>query len=197
MGAAVTVWTERRYAVIDVEGNGQHPPDLVELGVVPVVAGEIGEPVAWLVKPQEPITPMARRIHGITNDMVAGVPVFADLAAAIQVHLDGAVVVAHNASVDLGVLRRKMPDFAPTEVLDTLKLSRRLLPAQASHRLGALVEVLHLGEGLPPGLVPHRVTYDVLVTARLLVWLATRPNGTPRSFEELRDGPGGEADALF
>ena len=193
----MTAWTERRYAVIDVEGNGQQPPDLVELGVVPITAGAIGQPVAWLFKPDEPITPMARRIHGITNEMAKDAPAFAERAAEVQAHLNGAVVVAHNAGIDLGVLKRKLPDFAPAEVLDTLKLSRRLLPGQPSHRLGALAEALDLGHGLPAGLRPHRTAYDVLVTARLLVHLATQTSSTPLSFEDLRDGPAGADDALF
>ena len=193
----MTGWTERRYAVIDVEGNGQHPPDLVELGVVSITAGGIGEPVVWLFKPDEPITPMARRIHGITNEMVKDAPAFAERAAEVRAHLNGAVAVAHNAGIDLGVLKRKLPHFAPADVLDTLKLSRRLLPGQASHRLGALVQALDLGHGLPAGLRPHRATYDVLVTARLLVHLATQTSSTPLSFEDLRDGLGGEDNALF
>ena len=157
----------------------------------------IGEPVAWLFKPDEPITPMARRIHGITNEMVKDAPAFAERAAEVRARLEGAVVVAHNAGIDLGVLKRKLPDFAPADVLDTLKLSRRLLPGQASHRLGALVQALDLGDGLPAGLTPHRARYDVLVTARLLVHLATQTSSTPLSFEDLRDGRGCDDDALF
>jgi hypothetical protein len=41
------------------------------------------------------------------------------------------------------------------------------------------------------------VTYDILVTARLLSWLATNPDGTPMSAEELLGEPGGHQDALF
>ena len=35
----MTDWASMRYAVVDVEGNGQQPPDLVELAVVPPRAG--------------------------------------------------------------------------------------------------------------------------------------------------------------
>ena len=126
----MTVWTAHRYAVIDVEGNGHQPPDLVELAIVSIDAGRIGEPVSWLVQQHQPITPMARRIHRITDVMVADAPPFTEVEGAIRTHLDGSVLVAHNAGVDLGVLRRKMPDFTPTAVLDTLRLSRRLLPDQ-------------------------------------------------------------------
>lgn len=193
----MTDWTEHRYAVIDVEGNGQHPPDLVELGVVPIEAGNIGKPVTWLCRPERPIAPIARRIHGIRNEMVAAAPPFAEVEPDVRAHLDGAVLVAHNAGVDMSVLRRKMPGFAPAGVLDTLKLSRRLLPGQASHRLGALLEALQLDRGLPDGLHAHRAGYDVLVTARLFVYLASEAGGVPMSFAELCNGPGGENDALF
>ena len=32
----MTDWTSLDYVVVDVEGNGQHPADLVELAVVPI-----------------------------------------------------------------------------------------------------------------------------------------------------------------
>lgn len=50
----MTHWADLAYVVVDVEGNGQQPPDLVELAAVPIVAGVIGEPVSWLVHPDEP-----------------------------------------------------------------------------------------------------------------------------------------------
>jgi exodeoxyribonuclease X len=193
----MTAWTERRYAVVDVEGNGHQPPDLVELAVVAIVDGVIGEPVAWLFQPDQPITPMARRIHGISNDMVTGAPVFASLANEVCTHLDSAVIVAHNAGTDLGVLRRKLPGFAPDDVLDTLRLARRLVPDQPNHRLGSLVSALDLAHGLPPGLRPHRAGYDAMVTARLFVYLANSAAPTPLSFEALRDGPGDDDATLF
>jgi DNA polymerase III epsilon subunit-like protein len=82
-------------------------------------------------------------------------------------------------------------------VLDTLKLSRRLLPDQPTHRLGALAEALHLIDGLPPGLTPHRASYDALVAARLFVYLATKPDGTPRSFDDLHNEPRRGDETLF
>jgi exodeoxyribonuclease X len=41
-GRNVTDWTSLNYVVVDVEGNGQQPPDLVELAAVPIVGGVIG-----------------------------------------------------------------------------------------------------------------------------------------------------------
>jgi hypothetical protein len=38
----VTDWTSLNYVVVDVEGNGQQPPELVELAVVPIVGSVVG-----------------------------------------------------------------------------------------------------------------------------------------------------------
>lgn len=189
-------WTCRRYIVVDVEGNGQRPPELLELAVVPVVDGRIGDVTTWLVKPKTPISSIAQRIHGITSEMVADAPAFTEVEAQVRAALADRVLVAHNAAVDLAVLQRMMPDFRPAEVLDTLKLARRLLPDQPNHRLGSLAEALDLAYDLPDR--PHRAAYDALVTARLFCRLATRPDGSPLSFAQLCDRPGGgAADALF
>ena len=72
-------WTSLRYAVADVEGNGQQPPDLVELAVLPITDGVLGEPVSWLVKPPRPITYFATSIHGISSMHVASAPAFGDI----------------------------------------------------------------------------------------------------------------------
>ncbi len=170
----MTEWTSLDYAVVDVEGNGQQPPDLVELAAVPIRSGVIREPSSWLVKPDVPIKHFATQIHGLTGTDVADAPKFADIAEHVRSALDVPALVAHNAHVDVSVLSRKLVGWQPPEVFDTLRLARRLLPGQASYRLGALVSVLHLAEGLPGGLTPHRATYDALVTARLFVFLATR-----------------------
>ncbi len=196
-GNKVTDWTSLSYVVVDVEGNGQQPPDPVELAAVPIVAGVVAEPVSWLVRPDEPIKHFATRIHGLTNKDVADCPSFTDIKVDVLLALSHPALVAHNAHVDLSVLQRKLTGWEPPEVFDTLKLARRLMPGQDSYRLGSLVETFKLAEGLPEDLSPHRATYDALVAARLFVSLATKA----ATLEELRgESPGGgddEAPALF
>jgi exodeoxyribonuclease X len=185
----MTDWTSLTYAVVDVEGNGQQPPDLVELAIVPIVGGEIGEARSWLVRPETPIAHFATRIHGLTNKDVASAPAFAEVADEVATLLDGPTIVAHNANVDVGLMSRKLPNWKPAEVFDTLKLARRLKPEQMSYKLGSLVEAFSLADDLPEGLSPHRATYDALVAARLFVHLITGTNAQPLSVEQLRGGP--------
>lgn len=183
----MTHWTSLSYVVVDVEGNGHQPPDLVELAAVPIVDGIIGDPKTWLVRPDLPITPFARKIHGISNEQVAGAPVFAHIEADVLKALDASALIAHNAHIDVGVLQRKLGDWECPEVFDTLKLARRLLPDRTTHKLGALVEEFSLDKGLEREAQPHRAAYDAIVTARLFVHLAGR-----RTLEELRAGPSRE-----
>jgi DNA polymerase III epsilon subunit-like protein len=89
-------WTAYRYAVVDVEGNGQRPPDLVELAVVPITEGKTGVPREWLVNPPRPITAMSRRFHKISDVDIADQPPVAAVAHEIHAALAGAVFVAHN-----------------------------------------------------------------------------------------------------
>lgn len=195
-------WTSLTYVVVDVEGNGQQPPDLVELAVVPIVGGIIGEPSSWLVRPDTPITHFARKLHGITNDDVADAPVFDDIKSEVVQALIGDGLIAHHAHIDVDVLQRKLGKWECPEVFDTLKLARRLLPESGSYKLGALVHDFKLAEGLPDGLTPHRATYDAIVTARLFARLATLHDTRPLSLEKLRSsrqsgGDGDGSSALF
>ncbi|MGL5810771.1 MAG: exonuclease domain-containing protein [Nocardioides sp.] len=98
--------------------------------------------------------------------------------------MDASALIAHNAHVDVGVLQRKLGEWECPEVLDTLKLARRLLPGRTTYKLGSLVEEFELAHGLEGEDQPHRATYDAIVTARLFVHLAAR-----RTLQELRDPP--------
>jgi DNA polymerase III epsilon subunit-like protein len=191
----MTDWTSLTYVVVDVEGNGQQPPELVELAVVPIAGGVVGEPTSWLVRPPHPIKHLATTFHGIRTHDVAGCPPVAEISKEILAALDAPALVGHNAHVDVDVLRRELPEWGPPEMFDTLRLARRLVPELPTYKLGDLVTRFQLAEGLPDGLKPHRATYDALVTARLFALLADRAG----SLEDLRGQPPEKVpdDALF
>jgi exodeoxyribonuclease X len=191
----MTDWTTLHYVVVDVEGNGQQPPELVELAVVRIVGGIVGEPTNWLVRPEHPIKHLATSFHGIRTHDVAGCPPLLEISAEVLAALDAPALVAHNAHVDVDVLRRELPGWEPPETFDTLKLARWLVPDASDYKLGTLVSKFKLAEGLPDGLKPHRATYDTLVTARLFALLADRAE----TLEALRGEPPEKVDedALF
>ncbi|MFF2612403.1 exonuclease domain-containing protein [Kitasatospora sp. NPDC058046] len=159
--------------VVDVEGNGGQPPELVEVAAIPVVGGS---PVpssvrSTLLRPPSPITPFARRVHGIRNQDVEQAPTWEKVGPQIHASLEGVWICAHNAHVDYGVLLRHMPDWKPAGVLDTLRLARATFPKAGGYSLDALVGMTGLDLAAIPG-QRHRAAYDAHATALLLIALA-------------------------
>lgn len=77
-------WQQVAWVVVDVEGNGQRPPDLVEAACLPIDGAVPGEARTWLVRPPRPITGLVRRIHGIRDADVATAPATADVAQSVS-----------------------------------------------------------------------------------------------------------------
>jgi DNA polymerase III epsilon subunit-like protein len=182
---ADSIWRTASYAVIDVEGNGAPTPDLVELAVVHVDEGVVGPSMTWLVKPEGKISGRVTRIHGIRNADVADSPAFIGVAPEVRRWLQGRMVVAHQASVDYSVLKRKMPDWGPTAVLDTLRLARARCPGLRSYALAALQAYFAIDVPLREGQVPHRAGYDARLAAALLIRLCQEDLGGPLTLGDL------------
>ena len=172
-----------RFAVVDVESNGQQPPEIVEIAIQVVDGLELAaEPSVWLVKPERPIAPIVtRKVHGIRNADVADAPTWSEIASDVAATLADRIPVAHNARVDYDVLRRQMPTWAPTVVLDTLKLARAAWPDLGSYSLDPLLD--HAGIRLDdePG-QRHRARFDVHATALLFIALALAIGSQERLF---------------
>ncbi|MEV6956557.1 3'-5' exonuclease [Streptomyces sp. NPDC051183] len=172
--SAAGPWPGRMF-VVDVEGNGGSPADLVELAVIPVEGGEVVPSGVrqWLVRPPVPISARVSRIHGITNTMTAQAPRWDEVAGEVLALLDGAWIAAHSAHVDYGVLRRHLPGWAPAGVVDTLRLARAADPGQRGYGLDALLARHDIDLTGVPG-NRHRAAYDAHTTALLLLRLAAR-----------------------
>ena len=131
-------------AIVDVETTGAHPAwdRVTEIAVVEVADGEVASEWSTLVNPGAPIPAGIQALTGITNEMVAGAPAFAELAAELHERLDGRVFVAHNARFDYGFLRHEFERAGlrfQARTLCTVKLSRRLYPQAARHSLDSLI----------------------------------------------------------
>jgi DNA polymerase III subunit epsilon len=130
---------------VDLETTGVNPAchRITEVGVVRVQNGVLVEEWSSLVNPECPISPYIEAFTGISSEMVADAPRFADIAATVLEKLRGAVFIAHNARFDYSFLRsefRKVGVDYASEVLCTVKLSRRLFPEHARHNLDAVME---------------------------------------------------------
>ena len=129
---------------LDVETTGANPvyDRVTEVGLIEV--DPRGRALEWstLVNPGIRIPPTIQTITGITDEMVALAPSFAEIARALLERLDGRILVAHNARFDYGFLRnefRRAGHRYASRVLCTVKLSRKLYPGESRHNLDALV----------------------------------------------------------
>lgn len=161
----------RRLVVVDVEGNGQTPPEIIEIALLPVDRGATETGLhSWLIRPQQPISSMVtRKVHGITNDDVADSPAWSEVAADVTGLLDDRVLVAHNASVEHRVLSAHLPDWAPSLVLDTLRLAKHVWPGLTEgYGLDKLIAHADLDPGTFAQDGHHRAGYDTWCTWQLL-----------------------------
>ena len=131
-------------AIVDLETTGANASwdRITEIALIEVDDGEISGEWSTLVDPQTAIPPAIQALTGISNDMVAGAPTFAELAHELHERLAGRVVVAHNAHFDYGFLRRAFERAGiryAARTLCTVKLSRRLYPGHARHNLDSLI----------------------------------------------------------
>ena len=129
---------------IDLETTGANPAAdrITEIGLVEV--DRAGNAVRWssLVNPGVSIPAFIQGLTGISNDMVRQAPSFAQLAPALHERLQGALFIAHNARFDYGFLRNAFSEAGysfRSDVLCTVKLSRKLFPEESRHNLDALV----------------------------------------------------------
>jgi DNA polymerase-3 subunit epsilon len=144
MDAAETA-VPQNLVFVDLETTGGNSAydRITEVGLVRVENGELVEEWSSLVNPERPIPSYIEAYTGITNEMVAAAPRFADIAALVRDKLRGAVFAAHSARFDYSFLRsefRRLDIAFSAKVLCTVKLSRRLFPSFAHHNLDALME---------------------------------------------------------
>jgi len=132
-------------AFVDIEttGGSAERDRITEIGILSI---QDGESSAWerLINPGAMIPAHIQRLTGITPQMVAGAPSFAELAPDILMQLQDKIFIAHNARFDYGFIKEAFKrvgiDFR-AKVICTVKLSRSLFPNQARHNLDTLIAV--------------------------------------------------------
>ncbi|GAW94250.1 DNA polymerase III subunit epsilon [Calderihabitans maritimus] len=156
----------RTYAVVDLETTGNNPAvhEIIEIAVVKIVDGVVSDEFTTLVRPSGPIPFFIQRLTGITDQMVEEAPEVREVLSHFWQFVGDTVLVAHNAAFDLGFLGKYSVTGVTNKVLDTLELSRILLPTLTSHRLVDLVKYYRISvEGLHRALKDARVTADIFL----------------------------------
>jgi DNA polymerase-3 subunit epsilon len=131
-------WSESmREIIFDTETTGLDSLNdrIIEFGGVELVNRfPTGRTFHVYINPQgRAVHPDALAVHGISDADLADKPVFSGIVAELMEFLEGAILVAHNATFDIGFLnselsRLGLPAIEPSRVTDTLALARRKHP---------------------------------------------------------------------
>jgi DNA polymerase-3 subunit epsilon len=158
-----------REIILDTETTGLDPASghrLIEIGCIEIEdLLPTGRTLHRLIDPERKIDPDAIRVHGITDAMVRGKPLFSTLCDELLDFIGEAPIVAHNAGFDRGFInteleragRKPLPEAS---WIDTLALAQKRFPGM-HNSLDALCKRFKIS-------LAEREKHGALIDARLL-----------------------------
>jgi DNA polymerase-3 subunit epsilon len=160
-----------RQIFLDTETTGLSPESgdrIIEIGCVEMINRRLtGRHLHFYFNPERPNHEDAVRIHGLTDEFLADKPLFGSLADEILAYCEGAEIIIHNASFDVGFLNAELRRVSKgvfadhvASVLDTLVMAREMFPGK-SNSLDALCRRLEVDN-------THRKLHGALMDAELL-----------------------------
>lgn len=162
---------DQEYVVVDLETTGGRSEyhRVTEIGAVKVRGREVVGTFQSLVDPERKIPPKITQLTGISDRMVSGKPVFAELADEFREFVGESILVAHNVPFDYGFLRQeygRLEQGFRRPTVCTVVGMRRYFPGLKSYSLGKLCREFGIElEG------HHRALCDAKATAQLLMMM--------------------------
>lgn len=177
-----TIWNNdhskvegRTFVVFDLETTGlsSRLDRIIEFGAVKIRDGEIVDRKQMFINPQRTLPANIISLTHIRQEDVDGAPTMAEAFESIRDFIGDAVLVAHNARFDHGMLNAAARELGREEfmnpVIDTQPMAHSLLDLK-SYRLGNVCRkygVPYDGEGA------HRADYDAEVLSSVFLHMLT------------------------
>ena len=130
-----------RYVALDVETTGLLPKNgdrVIKVGAVAIENQSIVDEFSSVIDVDKIIPRQVQRVHGITNEMLYGEPKPDEALPEFYKFIAGSILIAHNASFDIGFLRNEFALLGMSlnnRSLCTLKMSRKQYPHLPNHKL--------------------------------------------------------------
>jgi len=138
-----------KIVALDFETANASLASACSLGIAVYNDGELEEPFEWLIKPHSRYSFFTNtHIHGLTYEDVKDADEFLYYHDRLGEILDGAIIAAHNARFDLGVLNAVCDLYGlehfTNPYIDTVAVARRVYPELYNHRLNTLADYLDI-----------------------------------------------------
>ncbi|WP_077622265.1 3'-5' exonuclease [Sediminibacillus massiliensis] len=139
------------------------------IGIVVANEHEIIEEYYSLINPLMEFSPYNTYIHGIREVDVEDAPTFDQLWPVIRGYLENNLVVAHNASFDMSVLRATLDryeiEYPELEYLCTVNISKKVWPDLFNHKLNTVASHNNIEFNHHDALEDARVAALILMAA--------------------------------
>ena len=137
------------FVVFDVETTGFSPIDdrIIEMGAVKIQYGKVIDNFSEFTDPGFHIPYRITELTTIDDAIVAGCPSFDKILGKFMDFCKDSVLVAHNAEFDISFIKSSMHRMGihfDYEYIDTLELSRYLLPDLKKHKLDVLTSMFNI-----------------------------------------------------
>ena len=129
------------YIVFDIETTGLDSSydEVIEIGAIKIKNNKIVSKFNSLVKPKNAIDEYITELTGITNEMVKYAPTIEEVLPDFMDYIDNDILIGHNVNFDINFiydnLYRNKLDVLTNNFIDTMRISRKLLPNLSHHRL--------------------------------------------------------------
>lgn len=137
------------FVVFDLETTGLHADEdmIIEIGAVKITDGKITDDFSTFVNPKRPIPYHIEKLTGINDAMVEDAPFCSEILPEFIDFIGDAVLVAHNASFDVGFLTQKGRELGIDRdytYVDTVGLARMLMKNIAKFKLDNVAKNLKI-----------------------------------------------------
>jgi DNA polymerase III subunit epsilon len=163
------------FTAIDFETANSSSASACSVGLVKVRDGRVVDRVHWYIRPPFPHNEFSEwnvRIHGITPEMVADAPGWADYLPAFREFAEHDVLVAHNAGFDTGVIAKTTAAFG-LAVPDYRSLCSLQVARKTYHLDSYRLPVAAMAAGFED-FSHHDALADAEACAAIIVHAATR-----------------------
>ena len=157
------------YVALDVETTGLSPARdrLLEIGAALIREGKLCRTYETLINIKIPVPQKIQELTGITDAMARKGKEMGTALRELTEFCEDLPILGHNVQFDFGFVKQAAADHGlmfEKEALDTLKISRTVLPKLPSRSLQALCSYYQIDSGSA-----HRALDDAL-SAHQLLW---------------------------